>query len=120
MKFWFATGGAGFCISRSLALRMMPIAGGGKFISIGDRIRFPDDVTMGFVVGMLNTLIHLVNTCDKFTVFFFALSEHLLNVPLTVVDQFHSHLEPMEYIVSDTFQNQVRIFIYTISVELLF
>lgn len=53
VKFWFATGGAGFCISRSLALRMMPIAGGGKFISIGDRIRFPDDVTMGFVIGML-------------------------------------------------------------------
>ncbi|XP_037044532.1 fringe glycosyltransferase-like [Bradysia coprophila] len=83
VKFWFATGGAGFCISRSLALRMMPIAGGGKFISIGDRIRFPDDVTMGFVI------------------------EHLLSVPLTVVDQFHSHLEPMEYIGSDTFQNQV-------------
>lgn len=54
VRFWFATGGAGFCISRSLALRMMPIAGGGKFISIGDRIRFPDDVTMGFVIGMLS------------------------------------------------------------------
>lgn len=39
---------------------------------------------------------------------FFFSSEHLLSVPLTVVDQFHSHLEPMEYIGSDTFQNQVR------------
>jgi fringe protein len=83
VKFWFATGGAGFCISRALALKMMPIAGDGKFMEIGDRIRFPDDVTMGFIV------------------------EYLLNTPLTVVDAFHSHLEPMEYIKKDTFPNQV-------------
>lgn len=51
MKFWFATGGAGFCISRALALRMLPIVGGNKLIAIGDRIRFPDDVTIGFVIG---------------------------------------------------------------------
>lgn len=51
IKFWFATGGAGVCISRALALKMLPIAGGGKFVNIGDRIRFPDDVTMGFIIG---------------------------------------------------------------------
>ncbi|KAH8395231.1 hypothetical protein KR222_003176 [Zaprionus bogoriensis] len=83
ITFWFATGGAGFCLSRALTLKMLPIAGGGKFISIGDKIRFPDDVTMGFII------------------------EHLLKVPLTVVDNFHSHLEPMEFIRSDTFQDQV-------------
>lgn len=66
VKFWFATGGAGFCISRSLALRMMPIAGGGKFISIGERIRFPDDVTMGFVIGMYDVIAHSVRTKTKF------------------------------------------------------
>ncbi|KAK0178932.1 hypothetical protein PV327_007771 [Microctonus hyperodae] len=27
VKFWFATGGAGFCISRALALKMIPVAG---------------------------------------------------------------------------------------------
>ncbi|KAH6943712.1 hypothetical protein HPB50_025637 [Hyalomma asiaticum] len=27
ISFWFATGGAGFCISRSLALKMLPLAG---------------------------------------------------------------------------------------------
>ncbi|KAL3214421.1 hypothetical protein MRX96_051479 [Rhipicephalus microplus] len=27
IAFWFATGGAGFCISRSLALKMLPLAG---------------------------------------------------------------------------------------------
>lgn len=52
MKFWFATGGAGFCISKALAIRMAPVAGGGKLIGIGDKIRFPDDVTVGFVIGM--------------------------------------------------------------------
>ncbi|XP_055845041.1 fringe glycosyltransferase [Episyrphus balteatus] len=83
ITFWFATGGAGFCLSRALTLKMLPIAGGGKFISIGDKIRFPDDVTMGFII------------------------EHLLKVPLTVVDNFHSHLEPMEFIRPDTFHDQV-------------
>ncbi|KFM56565.1 Fringe glycosyltransferase, partial [Stegodyphus mimosarum] len=47
ISFWFATGGAGFCLSRALALKMLPVASGGKFISIGEKIRLPDDVTMG-------------------------------------------------------------------------
>lgn len=83
MKFWFATGGAGFCVSRALAMKMLPIAGNGRFVEIGDKIRFPDDVTMGFII------------------------EYLLNIPLTVVNAFHSHLEPMEFIKPDTFHEQV-------------
>lgn len=83
VTFWFATGGAGFCLSRSLAEKMLPIAGNGKFVSVGDKIRFPDDVTMGFII------------------------EHMLKIPLTVVDQFHSHLEPMEFLRPETFQDQV-------------
>ncbi|XP_050096554.1 fringe glycosyltransferase [Anopheles aquasalis] len=83
VTFWFATGGAGFCISRALALKMMPIAASGKFVAIGDKIRFPDDVTMGFLI------------------------EHILKVPLTVIDAFHSHLEPMEFIRPETFHDQV-------------
>uniref|UniRef100_W8BZA4 Fringe glycosyltransferase n=1 Tax=Ceratitis capitata TaxID=7213 RepID=W8BZA4_CERCA len=83
ISFWFATGGAGFCLSRALTLKMLPIAGGGKFINIGRKIRFPDDVTMGFII------------------------EHLLKVPLRIVENFHSHLEPMEHIHPDTFQEQV-------------
>lgn len=47
---WFATGGAGFCISRALAKKMMPQASNGKFVTIGDKIRFPDDVTLGIYV----------------------------------------------------------------------
>uniref|UniRef100_A0A6E8VR23 Fringe-like glycosyltransferase domain-containing protein n=1 Tax=Anopheles coluzzii TaxID=1518534 RepID=A0A6E8VR23_ANOCL len=83
VTFWFATGGAGFCVSRALALKMMPIAASGKFVAIGDKIRFPDDVTMGFLI------------------------EHILKVPLTVIDAFHSHLEPMEFIRPETFHDQV-------------
>ena len=70
MRFWFATGGAGFCLSQTLALKMMPLIGGGKFEDIGDKIRLPDDVTMGYV------------------------AEHLLEVPMTVISDFHSHMEP--------------------------
>ncbi|XP_032679696.1 fringe glycosyltransferase [Odontomachus brunneus] len=83
VKFWFATGGAGFCISRALALKMTPVAGGGKFITVGDKIRLPDDVTMGYII------------------------EYLLKKNLTVVDQFHSHLEPMKFLNKDTFHEQV-------------
>ncbi|KAH8302763.1 hypothetical protein KR044_010647 [Drosophila immigrans] len=109
ITFWFATGGAGFCLSRALTLKMLPIAGGGKFISIGDKIRFPDDVTMGFIIGewtlpRSQPKSNLFNLCILFS---FDFAEHLLKVPLTVVDNFHSHLEPMEVIRSDTFQDQV-------------
>lgn len=62
---------------------MMPLASRGKLVTIGDKIRFPDDVTLGFIV------------------------EYLLKVPLTVVESFHSHLERMDHIDSDTFRDQV-------------
>lgn len=83
ISFWFATGGAGFCISRSLALKMLPLAGRGKFISIGEHIRLPDDVTMGYIV------------------------EHLLKKNLTVVENFHSHLEPMKFLKKEALSDQV-------------
>ena len=39
--------------------------------------------------------------------------EHLLKKPLTVVDQFHSHLEPMKFIRRDLIADQVsRILIF--------
>ncbi|XP_031368209.1 fringe glycosyltransferase-like [Apis dorsata] len=64
-------------------MKMTPVAGGGKFITVGDRIRLPDDVTMGYII------------------------EHLLKKQLTVVEQFHSHLEPMKFLNKDTFDEQV-------------
>lgn len=62
---------------------MMPVASNGRLVNIGDKIRFPDDVTLGFIV------------------------EYLLKVPLTVVDSFHSHLERMDHIDVENFRDQV-------------
>ncbi|RWS16499.1 beta-1:3-N-acetylglucosaminyltransferase radical fringe-like protein [Dinothrombium tinctorium] len=62
---------------------MVPIARGGKFISIGEKIRLPDDVTIGYII------------------------EYLLRKKLTVVEQFHSHLEPMKFIKSDSLSDQI-------------
>ncbi|KAJ9590165.1 hypothetical protein L9F63_016721, partial [Diploptera punctata] len=33
---------------------------------------------------------------------------HLLRKPLTVIDQFHSHLEPMKFLRQDTFHEQIK------------
>lgn len=64
-------------------MKMLPVAGGGKFASIGDKIRLPDDVTMGYT------------------------AEQLLNTPLTVVSEFHSHLEPQRLITSHVLSKQI-------------
>ena len=70
---------------------MAPVAGGGRFETVGDKIRLPDDVTMGYIA-------------------------HLLNTKLTRVEEFHSHLEPqrlLEFaedgseVEFETFQNQI-------------
>ncbi|KAJ0180368.1 hypothetical protein K1T71_003772 [Dendrolimus kikuchii] len=82
-SFWFATGGAGFCISRSLALKMLPVASGGRFISICESIRLPDDVSIGFII------------------------EHLLNKKLTLLPEFHSHLEQMKLLQPESFKQQI-------------
>ncbi|XP_011885070.1 PREDICTED: beta-1,3-N-acetylglucosaminyltransferase lunatic fringe isoform X2 [Cercocebus atys] len=74
VHFWFATGGAGFCISRGLALKMSPWASGGHFMNTAERIRLPDDCTIGYIV------------------------EALLGVPLIRSGLFHSHLENLQQV----------------------
>ncbi|KAF2882614.1 hypothetical protein ILUMI_23560 [Ignelater luminosus] len=81
--FSFATGGAGFCLSRALTLKMIPVAGGGKFISVGEKIGLADDMTMGYIIG------------------------RLVMTPLTAVDQFHSHLESLRIIRRERFSDQI-------------
>jgi len=71
-QFWFATGGAGFCISRTMALKMAPYAANGKLVRTGEEFWFPDDVTIGYII------------------------EHLLGQTLTVIPRFHSHLEALK------------------------
>ncbi|XP_051641002.1 beta-1,3-N-acetylglucosaminyltransferase manic fringe isoform X1 [Manacus candei] len=50
VRFWFATGGAGFCISRKLASKMVPWASGRNFLTTSELIRLPDDCTVGYIV----------------------------------------------------------------------
>uniref|UniRef100_A0A3Q4IFB5 RFNG O-fucosylpeptide 3-beta-N-acetylglucosaminyltransferase n=1 Tax=Neolamprologus brichardi TaxID=32507 RepID=A0A3Q4IFB5_NEOBR len=83
VKFWFATGGAGFCISRGLALKMSPWASLGNFISTAEKIRLPDDCTIGYII------------------------EALLEVALTHTHLFHSHLENLQKLPIDSVLEQV-------------
>jgi hypothetical protein len=83
IKFRFATGGAGFCLSRPLAERMAPLVENGQLVSTCENIRLPDDVTVGYMV------------------------EHMLNTPLTIVSGFHSHLEPLRLINNDELHDQI-------------
>ncbi|XP_033963609.1 beta-1,3-N-acetylglucosaminyltransferase radical fringe [Pseudochaenichthys georgianus] len=85
VKFWFATGGAGFCISRGLALKMSPWASLGNFISTAEKIRLPDDCTIGYII------------------------EALLEVMLTHTHLFHSHLESLQKLPPDTVLEQVTL-----------
>ncbi|KAM4623370.1 beta-1,3-N-acetylglucosaminyltransferase radical fringe [Polymixia lowei] len=85
VKFWFATGGAGFCISRGLALKMSPWASLGNFISTAEKIRLPDDCTVGYII------------------------EALLEVTLTHTHLFHSHLENLQKLPTDTVLEQVTL-----------
>nr|XP_033479319.1 beta-1,3-N-acetylglucosaminyltransferase lunatic fringe-like isoform X2 [Epinephelus lanceolatus] len=83
VHFWFATGGAGFCLSRGLALKMKPWASDGAFMATAEHIRLPDDCTVGYIV------------------------EALLGVSLIRSALFHSHLENLG-LVSDI-HNQVTL-----------
>ncbi|KAI4878478.1 hypothetical protein NFI96_018337 [Prochilodus magdalenae] len=85
VKFWFATGGAGFCISRGLALKMSPWASLGNFITTAEKIRLPDDCTIGYII------------------------EALLEVPLKHTRLFHSHLENLQRLRTDSILKQVTL-----------
>ncbi|XP_048408082.1 beta-1,3-N-acetylglucosaminyltransferase lunatic fringe isoform X2 [Stegostoma tigrinum] len=82
VHFWFATGGAGFCISRGLALKMSPWASGGHFINTAEKIRLPDDCTIGYII------------------------EAILGVKLIRSNLFHSHLENLQQVMRADIPNQ--------------
>ncbi|XP_061823079.1 beta-1,3-N-acetylglucosaminyltransferase radical fringe isoform X1 [Nerophis lumbriciformis] len=85
VKFWFATGGAGFCISRGLGLKMSPWASLGNFISTAEKIRLPDDCTIGYII------------------------EALLEVTLIHTHLFHSHLENLQKLPTNNVLEQVTL-----------
>ncbi|KAM5135399.1 beta-1,3-N-acetylglucosaminyltransferase radical fringe [Mantella aurantiaca] len=85
LKFWFATGGAGFCISRGLALKMSPWASMGNFISTAEKVRLPDDCTIGYII------------------------EGLLEVKMQHSNLFHSHLENLQKLPQNSLLQQVTL-----------
>ncbi|KAM4881743.1 beta-1,3-N-acetylglucosaminyltransferase manic fringe [Thomomys bottae] len=85
VQFWFATGGAGFCINRKLALKMAPWASGSRFVDTSALIRLPDDCTVGYIVE-----------CK--------LGGHLQFSPL-----FHSHLETLQLLGAAQLLQQVTL-----------
>ncbi|XP_013890173.1 beta-1,3-N-acetylglucosaminyltransferase lunatic fringe [Austrofundulus limnaeus] len=85
VNFWFATGGAGFCVSRGLALKMSPWASGGHFMNTAEKIRLPDDCTIGYII------------------------ESVLRVPLTRSNLFHSHLENLQQVSRPEVHKQITL-----------
>ncbi|XP_006865338.1 PREDICTED: beta-1,3-N-acetylglucosaminyltransferase manic fringe [Chrysochloris asiatica] len=85
VQFWFATGGAGFCINRKLALKMAPWASGPRFMATSALIQLPDDCTVGYIVEC-------------------RLGGHLH--PSTL---FHSHLETLQLLEAAELQDQVTL-----------
>ncbi|XP_077575608.1 beta-1,3-N-acetylglucosaminyltransferase manic fringe-like [Stigmatopora nigra] len=85
VKFWFATGGAGFCLSRRLANKMSPWARGSHFLETSEKIRLPDDCTVGFIV------------------------EQRVGVPMVHCPLFHSHLENLMLIQRSSIPHQVTL-----------
>ncbi|XP_022095572.1 beta-1,3-N-acetylglucosaminyltransferase lunatic fringe-like [Acanthaster planci] len=79
-SFWFATGGAGVCISRSLAVKMSTYAGMNEFPHICNRINLPDDVSIAFIIV------------------------DILGIPLTKIGDMHSHLA----VLRNLHENQVK------------
>ncbi|KAG9349819.1 hypothetical protein JZ751_026172, partial [Albula glossodonta] len=85
VNFWFATGGAGFCVSRGLALKMSPWASGGHFMNTAEKIRLPDDCTIGYII------------------------ESVLGVRLIRSNLFHSHLENLQQVPKSELHKQVTL-----------
>ncbi|XP_036393868.1 beta-1,3-N-acetylglucosaminyltransferase lunatic fringe-like [Megalops cyprinoides] len=85
VNFWFATGGAGFCVSRGLALKMSPWASGGHFMNTAEKIRLPDDCTIGYII------------------------ESVLGVKLIRSNLFHSHLENLQQVPKSELHKQVTL-----------
>nr|XP_046229692.1 beta-1,3-N-acetylglucosaminyltransferase manic fringe isoform X2 [Scatophagus argus] len=85
VQFWFATGGAGFCLSRRLAEKMAPWASGSRFEQTSAKIRLPDDCTVGFIV------------------------EKRLGVSMVHCPLFHSHLENLLLISHRSISHQVTL-----------
>ncbi|KAM9494755.1 beta-1,3-N-acetylglucosaminyltransferase manic fringe [Clarias gariepinus] len=85
VHFWFATGGAGFCLNRKLAEKMAPWASGSRLEHTSGVIRLPDDCVIGFIV------------------------ERRLGVSMIHSNLFHSHLENLQLLTPAQILTQVTL-----------
>ena len=83
VRFYFGTGGAGFCLSRPVAERISQLSH--SLSQTGNIIGLPDDVTVGYITTVL------------------------LQVPLVQLDQFHSHLESLRRIETSEVADQITL-----------
>ncbi|CAB3219935.1 unnamed protein product [Arctia plantaginis] len=83
--FWFGTGGAGFCISNALALKMYNVFALNGFTDVCSALTLNDDVCIGFLIDYVTKR----------------------KVTLTQVPGFHSHIEIMKKISLEHFQKQI-------------
>jgi len=83
VQFWFATGGAGICISQTLAVKISPWCKGEEFVRTSEKLKLPDDCTLGFIIT------------------------NRAGVELSQCPLFHSHLERLSTIKESIFAKQV-------------
>jgi len=83
VSFYFGTGGAGFCLSRTLAEKIGQMSS--SLSQTGNTIGLPDDVTVGYITTVL------------------------LQVPLTRLDLLHSHLESLRRVEADSLAEQITL-----------
>ncbi|KAK6061918.1 Fringe-like protein [Cooperia oncophora] len=80
---WFATGGAGICLSQGILGHLRKYVVEHRFEALCDKYMLPDDVTLGLIIT------------------------HLLKVPLTIIHEFHSHLEPLHRMQPSDIPSQI-------------
>lgn len=84
-KFDFATGGAGFCFSYGLAMKLAPLMKLEKLIQLSDDLGLPDDILLGFLI------------------------EVVIGTKLTNNPYFHSHLESLQFYNTLNIKDQVSL-----------
>ncbi|XP_039266893.2 beta-1,3-N-acetylglucosaminyltransferase lunatic fringe-like [Styela clava] len=85
VAFHYALGGAGFCISRQLAVDMKEYALGSRLMHMAASINLPDDCVFGYIIT------------------------HQLNVSLITTNLVHTHMENLTLIPKSSLQQQVTL-----------
>ena len=83
--FYFATGGAGLCLSRPLLMKLKSFVDPGQYISQCDQTGLSDDVLLGYLLSKE------------------------VGVRLTITNRLHSHLEDLSAMKREFLQKQITL-----------